>query len=67
MKAAIVSELKHQALMMRKKAVRSSAEAKANRGTNERRWLLLVGEAIAYRDAARSLIGRAKRVRKTRR
>jgi hypothetical protein len=51
MKAAIVSELKHQAVLLRKKAAKASARKDIN-------------GALAYRDAARSLIGRAKRVRK---
>lgn len=53
MKAAIVSELKRQAFLLRKKAAKASARRD-------------IGGALAYRDAARSLIGRAMRVRRQR-
>lgn len=54
MKTAIVSELTRQAVLLRKKAAKASARRD-------------IGGALAYRDAARSLVGRAKRVKKARR
>jgi len=53
MKAAIVSELERQAVLLRKKAAKASARKD-------------IGGAIAYRDAARSLVGRAQRVKRSR-
>ena len=54
MKAAIVSELERLAYLMRKRAAKASARKD-------------IGGALAYRDAARALVGRAGRVRRSRR